>query len=82
MVARESKGLFYGGGFVAGTTQALRCLRYLLICSGIITLILALILKFTIGLRLDANRSRHRQARARGSGYGAVPAARLGHRGG
>lgn len=52
-VAGVSKGLFYGGGFAQLERQALGACS-VLVYSGIITLILALILKFTIGLRLDA----------------------------
>lgn len=48
-----SKGLFYGGGFAQLERQAAGAFS-VLVYSGVITLILALILKYTIGLRLDA----------------------------
>ncbi|MCV7341831.1 amt_2 [Mycobacterium haemophilum DSM 44634] len=53
-VAGVSKGLFYGGGFAQLERQAIGAFSVLLY-SGVVTLILALILKFTIGLRLDAD---------------------------
>ncbi|CAM4286430.1 Ammonia transporter [Mycobacterium basiliense] len=48
-----SKGLFYGGGFDQLVRQAVGACS-VLAYSGIITLVLALILKYTIGLRLGA----------------------------
>ncbi len=48
-----SKGLFYGGGFAQLERQAVGAFS-VLIYSGVVTLILALILKYTIGLRLGA----------------------------
>jgi Amt family ammonium transporter len=48
-----SKGLFYGGGFAQLERQAIGAFS-VLIYSGVVTLILALILKYTIGLRLGA----------------------------
>lgn len=48
-----SKGLFYGGGFAQLERQAVGAFSVLIYC-GVVTLILALILKYTIGLRLDA----------------------------
>ena len=50
-VAGVSKGLFYGGGFAQLERQAVGAFS-VLIYSAIVTLILALILKYTIGLRL------------------------------
>jgi Amt family ammonium transporter len=47
-----SKGLFYGGGFDQLERQAVGAFS-VLFYSGIVTLIIALILKFTIGLRLS-----------------------------
>ncbi|WP_139589136.1 ammonium transporter [Mycobacterium ulcerans] len=46
-----SKGLFYGGGFDQLVRQAVGA-SSVLIYSGVVTFILALILKYTIGLRL------------------------------
>jgi ammonium transporter, Amt family len=51
-VAGVSKGLFYGGGFAQLERQAVGAFS-VLIYSGVVTLILALILKYTIGLRLN-----------------------------
>ena len=51
-VAGVSKGLFYGGGFAQLERQAIGAFS-VLIYSGVVTLILALILKYTIGLRLN-----------------------------
>ena len=62
-----SKGLFYGGGFDQLWRQAVGA--FAVLCySVIVTTILALILKYTIGLRLDAEEEsrRHRRGRARG----------------
>lgn len=50
-VSGVSKGLFYGGGFDQLERQAVGAFA-VLAYSGIVTLILALILKYTIGLRL------------------------------
>jgi Amt family ammonium transporter len=52
-VAGVSKGLFYGGGFDQLERQAVGAFA-VLFYSGIVTFILALILKHTIGLRLGA----------------------------
>ncbi|SOJ54359.1 Ammonia channel [Mycobacterium simulans] len=52
-VAGVSKGLFYGGGWAQLERQAIGAFS-VLIYSGVVTLILALILKYTIGLRLGA----------------------------
>lgn len=52
-VAGVSKGLFYGGGFDQLERQAVGAFA-VLAYSGVVTLILALILKYTIGLRLGA----------------------------
>lgn len=52
-VAGVSKGLFYGGGFDQLERQAVGAFS-VLAYSGIVTLVLALILKYTIGLRLGA----------------------------
>ncbi|KAA1251674.1 ammonium transporter [Mycobacterium simiae] len=52
-VAGVSKGLFYGGGFDQLERQAIGAFS-VLVYSGVVTLILALILKYTIGLRLGA----------------------------
>ncbi len=52
-VAGVSKGLFYGGGFAQLERQAVGAFA-VLFYSGIVTLILALILKYTIGIRLSA----------------------------
>jgi Amt family ammonium transporter len=52
-VAGVSKGLFYGGGWAQLERQAVGAFS-VLIYSGVVTLILALILKYTIGLRLNA----------------------------
>ncbi len=52
-VSGVSKGLFYGGGFDQLGRQAIGAFS-VLAYSGIVTLILALILKYTIGLRLGA----------------------------
>lgn len=52
-VAGVSKGLFYGGGFDQLERQAVGA-SAVLVYSGVVTLILALILKYTIGLRLGA----------------------------
>lgn len=52
-VAGVSKGLFYGGGWSQLERQAVGAFS-VLIYSGVVTLILALILKYTIGLRLGA----------------------------
>jgi len=52
-VAGVSKGLFYGGGWAQLERQAVGAFA-VLFYSGIVTLILALILKYTIGLRLGA----------------------------
>ena len=51
-VAGVSKGLFYGGGWSQLERQAVGAFA-VLFYSGIVTLILALILKHTIGLRLN-----------------------------
>ena len=51
-VAGVSKGLFYGGGWSQLERQAVGAFA-VLFYSGIVTLILALILKYTIGLRLN-----------------------------
>ena len=53
-VAGVSKGLFYGGGFAQLERQAIGAFS-VLIYSGVVTFILALILKYTIGLRLGAD---------------------------
>jgi ammonium transporter, Amt family len=50
-VAGVSKGLFYGGGWSQLERQAVGAFA-VLFYSGIVTLILALILKYTIGIRL------------------------------
>ncbi|QUR66907.1 ammonium transporter [Mycobacterium spongiae] len=50
-----SKGLFYGGGFAQLERQAIGAFSVLLYC-GVVTLILALLLKYTFGLRLDAEK--------------------------
>ena len=47
-----SKGLFYGGGFDQLVRQAIGA-GSVLVYSGVVTLILALILKYTMGLRLS-----------------------------
>ncbi len=52
-VAGVSKGLFYGGGWAQLERQAVGAFA-VLFYSGIVTLILALILKYTIGLRVPA----------------------------
>ncbi|MFV0496304.1 ammonium transporter [Mycobacterium sp.] len=52
-VSGVSKGLFYGGGFDQLERQAVGALAVLLY-SGAVTFVLALILKYTIGLRLGA----------------------------
>jgi ammonium transporter, Amt family len=52
-VAGVSKGLFYGGGWSQLERQAVGAFS-VLIYSGVVTLILALILKYTMGLRLGA----------------------------
>ena len=52
-VTGVSKGLFYGGGWDQLGRQAIGAFA-VLGYSGVVTLILALILKFTIGLRVDA----------------------------
>jgi ammonium transporter, Amt family len=52
-IAGVSKGLFYGGGWSQLERQAVGAFS-VLIYSGVVTLILALILKYTMGLRLDA----------------------------
>jgi ammonium transporter, Amt family len=52
-VAGVSKGLFYGGGFAQLERQAVGAFS-VLIYSAVVTLIIALILKHTIGLRLGA----------------------------
>jgi ammonium transporter, Amt family len=52
-VAGVSKGLFYGGGWSQLERQAVGAFA-VLFYSGIVTLILALILKYTIGIRLGA----------------------------
>ena len=51
-VTGVSKGLFYGGGWSQLERQAVGAFS-VLIYSGVVTLILALILKYTIGLRLN-----------------------------
>ena len=51
-VTGVSKGLFYGGGWSQLERQAVGAFA-VLFYSGIVTLILALILKYTIGLRLE-----------------------------
>ncbi|OMB92075.1 ammonia channel protein [Mycobacterium colombiense] len=51
-VTGVSKGLFYGGGWDQLERQAVGAFS-VLIYSGVVTLILALILKYTIGLRLN-----------------------------
>ncbi len=51
-VTGVSKGLFYGGGWAQLERQAVGAFS-VLIYSGVVTLILALILKYTIGLRLN-----------------------------
>jgi len=51
-VAGVSKGLFYGGGFDQLERQAVGAFS-VLFYSATVTLILALILKYTIGLRLS-----------------------------
>ena len=51
-VTGVSKGLFYGGGWAQLERQAIGAFS-VLIYSGVVTLILALILKYTIGLRLN-----------------------------
>src|SRR5246127_282927 len=51
-VAGVSKGLLYGGGWDQLERQAIGAFS-VLIYSGVVTLILALILKYTIGLRLS-----------------------------
>jgi ammonium transporter, Amt family len=50
-VAGVSKGLFYGGGFAQLERQAVGAFS-VLIYSATLTLIIALVLKYTIGLRL------------------------------
>ncbi|OBK26388.1 ammonia channel protein [Mycobacterium asiaticum] len=52
-VTGVSKGLFYGGGIDQLERQAVGAFA-VLAYSGVVTLILALILKYTIGLRLGA----------------------------
>ncbi len=52
-VTGVSKGLFYGGGWDQLGRQAIGAFA-VLFYSGIVTFILALILKHTIGLRIDA----------------------------
>jgi Amt family ammonium transporter len=52
-VTGVSKGLFYGGGWSQLERQAVGAFA-VLFYSGIVTLILALILKYTIGLRVSA----------------------------
>lgn len=51
-VVGVSKGLFYGGGWAQLERQAIGAFS-VLAYSGVVTLILALILKYTIGLRLN-----------------------------
>ena len=51
-VAGVSKGLFYGGGWDQLERQAIGAFS-VLFYSAIVTLIIALILKYTIGLRLS-----------------------------
>jgi ammonium transporter, Amt family len=51
-VAGVSKGLFYGGGWAQLERQAVGAFA-VLFYSGIVTFILALILKYTIGIRLN-----------------------------
>ncbi|WP_225589742.1 transglycosylase family protein [Mycobacterium avium] len=51
-VTGVSKGLFYGGGWAQLERQAVGAFS-VLIYSGVVTLILALILKYTMGLRLN-----------------------------
>jgi ammonium transporter, Amt family len=51
-VAGVSKGLFYGGGWSQLERQAVGAFS-VLFYSGLVTLVLALILKYTIGLRLN-----------------------------
>jgi ammonium transporter, Amt family len=51
-VTGVSKGLFYGGGWDQLERQAVGAFS-VLIYSGVVTLILALILKYTMGLRLN-----------------------------
>ncbi|MFP5022945.1 ammonium transporter [Pseudonocardia phyllosphaerae] len=48
----ETAGLFYGGGFGQLGLQAVAALAVIVYC-GVLTAIIALALKFTIGLRLD-----------------------------
>jgi Amt family ammonium transporter len=52
-VAGVSRGLFYGGGWAQLERQAVGAFS-VLIYSGVVTLIIALVLKYTIGLRLGA----------------------------
>ena len=52
-VAGVSKGLFYGGGWSQLERQAVGAFA-VLFYSGVVTFVLALILKYTMGLRLDA----------------------------
>jgi len=52
-VVGVSKGLFYGGGWAQLERQAVGAFS-VLIYSGVVTLIIALVLKYTIGLRLGA----------------------------
>lgn len=52
-VVGATKGLFYGGGLAQLERQAIGAFSVLTYC-GIVTLILALVLKYTIGLRLGA----------------------------
>ena len=66
-VAGVSKGLFYGGGWNQLERQAVGAFS-VLFYSAIVTLILALILKYTIGLRLSPEAEDHwyRRISARG----------------
>ncbi|MGF2951526.1 ammonium transporter, partial [Mycobacterium sp. THU-M116] len=51
-VAGVSQGLFYGGGWAQLERQAAGAFS-VLIYSGVVTLVLAVILKYTMGLRLS-----------------------------
>jgi Amt family ammonium transporter len=89
-----AKGLFYGGGWIQLERQAIGAFS-VLAYSAIVTLILALILKFTIGLRLGPegeaagiDESQHAEsaydfAQAGGSGpvlpYASLPDSTFGH---
>jgi Amt family ammonium transporter len=82
-VAGVSKGLFYGGGWAQLERQAIGAFS-VLFYSGIVTFILALILKYTMGLRLGAeeeaggiDESEHAESAYE---FAVVPASGISHR--